>query len=581
MLDRAVRVLESAMEDPNGPVDRCSERAVRAGVIVRWSAWLSVLALALLTTSFVQRTMGRALRNWDVARGDQGDYLRLALKIADGHGFTSGSYHPLLPFILQPWATRDWRFFTEAKLVNIALAAIALMVVYGLGRRLFGSTPALLAAVALALNYEYYSRSARTEPEILLTLLLFAAWACWALGFADERWWIPAGLLAGMAYLAKGTGQFFLIGFLLVPLLRQGLRGLRRRGPWLLVGLYVLVASPLLVDNWRAFGWPFYDYVSAHAMWFDSWDDRYEAGGRADATALTYVQTHSPREIAERIGEGLWDMVSVWTDVLNSRAVTWGRAAVKLVAALLALLGFIGLHRGQVPGRVGDRATWRDAAWTFGALFIPTYVFFGWYLPVVDSPRFVLPLAPIVYLLLAGLAWAGVSFVSGRLNPLVKPLLAIAVSVVVGLGALWALRTGAWVLPEAIAGSDREQNAAANAVYEHLRTALPSGGMVVWGPGNLARWQFPGQFVGRSVPSDVGTWEQLQAHLDRAGVSFVVVNREMVEQRPFLGRFFRVEDRRVIIDAEPPGWTLELGYPPGEPCKYCVFRVARPAGGER
>jgi hypothetical protein len=234
------------------------------------------------------------------------------------------------------------------------------------------------------------------------------------------------------------------------------------------------------------------------------------------------------------------------------------------------------LHRRQVPGRLGDVARWRDAAWTFGALFLPATVFFGWYLEVVSSTRFELPLVPVVVLLLVGLAWAGVCVAAGRVGPAAEPLLATAVAAVIGLAALGAMWQGEWVRPRAVAESDHGRNLAALAVYQHLAAALPDGGKVLWGPGNLARWQYPSSVTGRRVPATVRSLEELQDYMTREGIGHVVLTREMVEERPFLGRFFHVEDRRVIIDAPPPGWSLELSYPPDAPCKYCVFRVERP-----
>lgn len=529
-----------------------------------YTSLITVLVLALVTLVCVQRGMYEAASNWDVGSGDQGGYLRLALKVASGRGFTNDNYRPLLSFILQPITTRDWQFFTNAKLTNIALAALSLVVVYLVTRQLFGPVPALLTAAALSLNTQYIEYSARTEPEILLTVLFFTAWGTWTLGFSSPRWWLLAGPLAGLAYMAKGTGQFLLIGFLLVPLLRFGPRALANRYLWLLIGLYFLVASPFLIDRAQHYGSPFYDFNSSHAIWYNSWQDRYLSPDGTQTTAQTYFATHTWSQTLQRLRDGALRMPSVWEEALRLSPSPLG-TIITFVAIALSLLGlWLAFVRHTVESKGLSRLI--DATWTTGALFLPMYLFFGWYLPVISSPRFELPLAPIMYSLLACLAWIGLRHLLSDRGTLLVPTCIAGVALILVL-------TNPWVSPSEIARSDREQNSASIAIFEYLVHHEQLGENVIWGPGNLGTWPFYGLVSFEPIPSTVEDWEAMHAFMEKKRAREVILGTEMVKRRPkLLSPYFRVEGDRIAFETLPPGWTLLYAYPQ-TPCTYCIFRV--------
>ena len=376
----------------------------------RVAAGLCVMAFALVVAAFVQRAVGAALANADVSSGDQAGYLRLALKVAAGRGFSNGNYHPLLPVALQPLVTRSWEFFSTAKVFAVGCGAAGIGLVFIAGWRLVGPAAALATAAALAWNGEYVARSARTEPDVLLTALFFAAWILWSARGVRRRTGRKAaaaagaaGAVAGLAYLAKGTGQFLPLGFVGLALLRGGRRGLADRTLWLMVGLYAVAAAPLLVDNTRAFGQPFSDFASAHALWYAAWGDRYLSPGGTHASAVTYFRTHTPGQVADRVVNGLAQMPAMWRRAALPGVDTSREWLVVAAVAVLALAGAEAARRRSPPDLVI-----REAVVTYGALFVPTYLFFGWYLPVIASPRFELPLVPGAYLLAAALVGRGI-----------------------------------------------------------------------------------------------------------------------------------------------------------------------------
>jgi 4-amino-4-deoxy-L-arabinose transferase-like glycosyltransferase len=593
-------------------------------------------ALSLVIAAFLLSAMQAASRNPNVAQGDQNSYLRLALRVAEVEGFANGNYHPLLALVLSPIASRDWQFFSDAKLVNIALAAGALVLAFALARKLYGPLPALFATAVLALNHEYLARAGRTEPEALLTGLFFAAWALWVLSLDRPRLAWLAGAVAGLAYLAKGTGQFLLISYLLYALAIHGPRRWLSRPLAAFVIAYLVAAAPLLITNWRAFGSPFYAFPSTHAMWYDEWDDRYRSVDGRHITLRTYVTTHSLTEAGTRLTEGAAEMPEQWLGALELDPAPARRPIpLALLAALAGLWIWCWLaqrrsNAGHAPGamratrsedttgakeqgsnalaarpgnaahsgyaarqgnaahpsdagpdpaRVGpDARALRHGIGTFGLLFGLTFVFFAWYAPIAASPRFFLPLVPIALLLAAAALdrAAARAFAAVGGSGTYRIWSACLLPVGIALAAAIAIAQTPRISRAEIRAADRDFNAAAIAVLEEVKRRVPSGGTVVWGPGNLATWTTHGQLTFRPVPPEARSLADLEAFMREIGATTVIMAPDMVREREAVfAPYFHYEDKQTVrIDAIPPGWQL-IGSYPDERCRYCLFEVQR------
>lgn len=559
----------------------------------RARALLHAIALVALVAAYLQTALSHAVYNWKVYNGDQNSYLRLALRIREGEGFANGNFHPLVAALYSPWASRDWAFFSQAKLLNIALGAALLVLVFALGRRIVGNAAALLATAALALGPSFALRAARSEPEILLTGLFFAAWAAWVLGQDRMRWAVAAGFLGGLAYLAKGTGQFLLLGFVVLPLLRHGPSGWwdRRRVIAATVAAYLLAAAPLLITNWRSFGSPFYAFPSAHAMWYDDWDERLASPDGRHATARTYLASHEPRAIAARLALGLREVPPEWAPAFR---IAWPASGPRILASVLLLaLAAVGLEAalrrrettahvrqpsegaGAAPGSaLASRAgLLRDAVWTLAVLTLPLYLFFAWYAPIANSERFVLPLVPIAYTVLAGALAQAVRRGLPQLAATIRRWALVPLAV--ALLAFGSLREGEWRRPADVAASDRENNADAIALLGYLAaSAGPGEETLLWGPGDLATWTLHGQAVFKPVLESTTDFPALEAYRAELGARRIVLAPKMVERREeALGAYFRVQDEQVAWDRLPPGWRLAFRVPE-DGCRFCVFEAS-------
>jgi 4-amino-4-deoxy-L-arabinose transferase-like glycosyltransferase len=196
---------------------------------------------------------------------DEVDYRTLATSIVDGRGFAFESgptslRPPLYPaFVAGVWAVTGTRSLQAVRTAQIALALATMVMVFAIGRDLFGAN-AGLAAAALACFYP----SLLISNYLLLTEVLFAAlvtasvWAIVRLFQRGSAWTAAAaGCLLGLAALTRSVIYPFpiLLALLLVTSLRQTTTRRLLLATVMLVS-YVMVLTPWAVRNTRLQGVP-------------------------------------------------------------------------------------------------------------------------------------------------------------------------------------------------------------------------------------------------------------------------------------------------------------------------------------
>ena len=132
-------------------------------------------------------------------------------------------------------------------------------------RRVTQDLRAMLVAVLLPEAALYYGLlTAKVAPDV--AMIPFAMAMIWSLvrlvESDDARWWLAAGLFAGLALLSKLTVVMLvpaILAFMLVPAWRM--RWLRSPYPWLAVLIAFVVSSPVLIWNaghdWASFKFQF------------------------------------------------------------------------------------------------------------------------------------------------------------------------------------------------------------------------------------------------------------------------------------------------------------------------------------
>jgi hypothetical protein len=540
----------------------------------RWRNVVTLVILAVLLVGFVVDGWAQIVENWNSYKTDQTAYLRLALRIRQGIALTDGNRHPLYPAILALFAQREWVFFTTAKLLNLFIATLALLVVFWIVKRISGVHAALFTVFLLSHTDYFLEGATKVIVEPLLVLLMFVTWFLLWEGREAVRWWGLAGMGAGLVYLAKGTGQIVLIVFILAAVLIYRTKVFRQRAVWAFLASYVILAAGLWLYNVLTYGNPFYNVNTSHRMWLGQWRERYVADPSQLPTVTTYLQTHSLTQIGQRLLTGL---VAVW----SSTRQAWFPMPDVLVALCLAIalavvvakvVSVLRKRRGAL-----DFSSWRRSidylqAHREGVVFtavllILWYVLFAWYIPVFDSPRFFLPLSPVVQCALSSALVLGVRTVLDGLPWPRGNVRAAAVNLgYVALAVLAVITTSSQATPYITKGglgnpfrSDMEHNASGDTVLEWLvsqEDEMPV--RLLYGPSkSLGIWRYVEIISHENVPSNLSGWDEMVGFIEEQQLSWAIVDFDVVDRRPeLLGDYFSLDGKKIALKQPPPGWML-------------------------
>jgi 4-amino-4-deoxy-L-arabinose transferase-like glycosyltransferase len=150
---------------------------------------------------------------------DEALYVTWGLRIASGQdpwlAATPIDKPPLYPFLLAGALALLGPTETAARLPSLAATGLAVLLVYLLGKRLYGPATGLLAAWLLALSpfALMFAPTAFTDPMLMALVL----GGCVAAAYGQPGW---AGVLAGLALATKQQGLFFIpliAALLLIP----------------------------------------------------------------------------------------------------------------------------------------------------------------------------------------------------------------------------------------------------------------------------------------------------------------------------------------------------------------------------
>lgn len=184
---------------------------------------------------------------------DEQHYVQLADNLLDGHGFAMRPGRPtsLRPPLYPGFLAALWRVtgrsFAAARLAQLALALLTVVVVYLLGREVFDSATGALAAWGVALYPSLVFTNFLFLTETLFTLLLVAAVLACVVVVRNPRSAIAlgTGILLGLAALTRSV--LWPYPAVVVPAL---LLFIRPRARGVLMGLLLMVGYGLVVAPW-------------------------------------------------------------------------------------------------------------------------------------------------------------------------------------------------------------------------------------------------------------------------------------------------------------------------------------------
>jgi hypothetical protein len=535
----------------------------------RYTLFHIVLVLILIG-GFVVVAWPDLLSNTNSLRTDQSDFLELGQDIRAGTRWTDGNRHPLLPLILSSFASPDWSYFSNAKLLNLGLAVVLLLSLVILLGRLFGFEIGILAAALVALNPEFQSAVVRVIAEPLLSIwfcLFFYFWYRGAAGLAGHpdamrvRMFALSGVMAGLGYLTKGTAQLlpvcFMFWWIIAGKWRRDLLSLI-----IFLSSYLVTTSPLLIYN--AFTWnnPFYNF-SAQAMWADQWRDVSQNIPMA-RSAGEYLATHSVNELVTRFIKGGTRLLHEHGDMF----LPIYSIAILAAAAIAFTLRFgIDSIRNRDPNgqlrigisvtQLGLRLGWSQLS-IVTAVLLPWLVFFAWYFPISRASRHHVPLLSLTTSVVSLLIWhlsiraVGISHKSIlRLGIYFLVLCLIGYNVISSLNEL-SQKFPNWDVHE----RDRQENRGVDELLLALQNVNPRATI-------LNNDLIPSWHIGitslslRSLPRGCHSLEDLSRAIVKNSADYLVVSPADVRPRPCLQQVLQVEnDHDLNIVREVPYMQL-------------------------
>ncbi len=249
------------------------------GLLALLLLWAGALELGLATRQlgpervFDERYVLRNVRTavlWHSWRPDNAYYPGLSWMPVAALVWTSDQLAELTSTPrLRPFWKTSWTpmAFLLGRLVSVACAIVALVLLYLLGAKLFDPAVGLLAALLLSGTFLFQRLGSIMKPEALLvaTSLLGVWLAVRAWERPGARSFAVAGLGLGLAVASKYNGAALAASLVVLAiLLFRG--GQRRAFTWLAVGLLVAGAVFVLFDPWALFA----PGVLTHALRSDS-----------------------------------------------------------------------------------------------------------------------------------------------------------------------------------------------------------------------------------------------------------------------------------------------------------------------
>jgi hypothetical protein len=513
-----------------------------------WQTWG---AYALLFLIFVTITYDHSKAWNNPNRGDQDLDLTLGLKIRHFEALSDGYHHPLLPALVAPFAEKDLIYFAKAKLVNVAIGALTFWVIAWVGWRLIGPAPTFLALVAIAPGLS--NKSAEFTAEPLLLMLVVLTFYYLVRGFEHSRFWAFAGAAAGLAYLTKGSGLLLLLAYALT-VFRSTPKLILTPRFWLFPLVFVLVAAPLLAYNWQVFGSPVFNYNTAHVIWLDYTEEQMIMFDKGLPTLFSYLATHRLADILHRFLRGL----------VRVRGVEW-------VWPFLVVFVFIPkrwLAYFQILPAKQPMVT------VASSLVLTFYLAFSWSAVVQRGIRYLLPIFPIIFLMLADFL---IFYVARLIHrwwlPRPAHLTRIAMcGLLLVLSVVWAVQVSGRDFQAPLAINFEDQATAE--VYRLLDTPAFDGKQVLFGPSHefTGTWLFQHNVTFPIIPPGLAATE-FSAWLRRAGIDYILANREMIRRRRHsVGEYlaYGPGEGVQVLRLEPEWEVVYQGQPPS---RFVLIRI--------
>ena len=508
---------------------------------------------------------------------DEGGYIEEALWISDHGGVPGfvaacfrGEYpycqrHPLVAILVSPVSGRSLNCVRPMRFVKVAVSAVALGSMVALLWGMSRPAVALLLSSLLAVSINWYAKARVVTAEPLIYPAFFLAWALIA-GKAQWRHrWFWAGLMWGLAYLAKGTAMLLVFTLPVAWCLHIGLRMYRDKG-WPRISAWrhglrnavapfalgaLIMAGPLLVRNAARFGNPLSN-LAQRCMWLDSWTEHirlYEDPTAEKPSFFRYLRTHSASDAAKRVAFGVAKQTPRLFGGLSADK-GFGRIPRALTLAISVALIGVGILA----------AVWEIRAWPGAytvSLTLVGFCLFSWYAYITYASRFMATFAPILgYCALSG--WAPGGRLARQWARMEKWL---AAGVAGGVIALLCARA-AWSdlrAPRGPVPTSREFAYLHDWFEGHRGQGRGSCFLTPYlAPRYSMGWlRSPDALTCYNLPS-LKSFEELAKYMAARNARYLIVERDSLRERlAALSDYFEITAENALrVRAAPPGWRV-------------------------
>ncbi len=195
---------------------------------------------------------------------DESSYMNIARGLTEGldygyipgEGYSDAYRPPVYPLTVSFFFSMFGSNEFVARTVSSVFGVLSILVIYFLGKELYGKRIGLLSSLILSSvpTYWFYSSKALVEGMFIFLVTLFLYTFYSSLG--KKKYMIPSGILLGLIFLTKYTGGVLVVFFVLFILIwKRDL--LKSKYLYLSLIAALLTIVPWISFNLRVYGTPF------------------------------------------------------------------------------------------------------------------------------------------------------------------------------------------------------------------------------------------------------------------------------------------------------------------------------------
>lgn len=230
--------------------------------------------------------------------GDALFYDQEAVHLALGQDATF-SKGPVYPLFLAAIYRLVGHHPPAARVVQALMSSVAVLLIYALGKTVFGRSVAVIASVLAAVYPPFisYSGCLLTETLSVFLLLVFVSLVVRAIGRPGLAWWTAAGLLGGITILHR---EEMLLMIFLAAAVAWRTVGRRQAGVVLMAAL--LMVLPWTIRNYKVSG----EFMLVHPgggqqLWVSTYEKDWGLGWPGDPYYRSLVDGVEPLEVDRKL----------------------------------------------------------------------------------------------------------------------------------------------------------------------------------------------------------------------------------------------------------------------------------------